>query len=315
MDDAMDLSLIRVWCEVLEDANPLYHDLDYALRSRHGGIVAPPAMIMPLCMRPEWSPRGAAPTTGAALRSMLPEFPNIASLSSTQHYFRPIRLGERPTIHYFESEPSPERITHRGPGRVMSQTYSFRDEDGAEIARHHIEVLRSRASVTQSVEDVSADLDDVAPGASRGGGRRSAGDEPLSWDDVDEGDVLPQLVMAVTLTRCIKWVAATRDFFDVHHDRDMARSAGEPDLFIGVHFFKGLACRHVTDWSGPDGDLRRLYLRTFGRAYPGDVVEISGRVARKFVDVGEACVDIAITCTSSGRRTHDGVVTAVLPRR
>src|SRR5581483_10588230 len=38
MADEMALPLIRLWCEALEDANPLYHDAEYARTSRHGGI-------------------------------------------------------------------------------------------------------------------------------------------------------------------------------------------------------------------------------------------------------------------------------------
>ena len=48
--------------------------------------------------------------------------------------------------------------------------------------------------------------------------------------------MLAPISLPITLKRCIKWVAATRDFYEVHHDADFARAAGEPDLFIGVHF-------------------------------------------------------------------------------
>jgi acyl dehydratase len=316
MDDEMSLSLIRLWCEVVEDANPLYHDREYAQQSRHGDVIAPPAMIMPLCMRPEWTPHGPVPSTGDMLRGRLPDYPNIAGLSATQVYTRPMRVGERPTIHWFETDPTPEQMTHRGPGRVLTQTYSYRDAAGEEIASHSIEVIRSRPSVTQTLlptaggqsdHDVRDPRDVLV--------RRKADDEALYWDDVHEGDELPPLRIPVTLTRCIKWVAATRDFFDVHHDGDMARRAGEPNLFIGVHFFMALAGRYVTDWTGPKGDVCRLYLRTHGRAYPGDMVQISGRVSRKFLEGDDTRVELDIVCDSGARRTHDGVMTAALPRR
>lgn len=57
MDDEMALPLIRLWCEVLEDRNQMYHDAEYASKSRHGGIVAPGPMLLPLTTRPEWAPR------------------------------------------------------------------------------------------------------------------------------------------------------------------------------------------------------------------------------------------------------------------
>src|SRR5207247_3498146 len=116
--------------------------------------------------------------------------------------------------------------------------------------------------------------------------RRRPEEPPLNWEDLREGEDLAPLYLPLTLKRCIKWVAATRDFYEVHHDREFARGVGARDLFIGVHFFQGLIGRYATDWSGPLGDLRRLELHSVERCIPGDVVEVRGRVARKFREAG-----------------------------
>lgn len=36
---------IRRWAEAIGDANPLYHDEEYARKSQYGGIIAPPGFI------------------------------------------------------------------------------------------------------------------------------------------------------------------------------------------------------------------------------------------------------------------------------
>src|SRR4051812_34535298 len=102
MADEMGLALIRLWCEVLEDANPLYHDEGFARSSAYGGIIAPPTMLMPLCQQPEWTPHGRVPSTLDSLQQSLPDYPNAASLKTVQTYRRPMRVGDRPTIHLYE---------------------------------------------------------------------------------------------------------------------------------------------------------------------------------------------------------------------
>src|SRR5262245_66697260 len=43
--DPVNEPMIRQWCEVTGDANPVYWDAAAAKNSVHGGIVAPPLML------------------------------------------------------------------------------------------------------------------------------------------------------------------------------------------------------------------------------------------------------------------------------
>ena len=45
---------------------------------------------------------------------------------------------------------------------------------------------------------------------------------------------------------------ATRDFQDVHHDRDLAVERGSKDIFLNILTTTGLVQRYVTDWAGPE---------------------------------------------------------------
>jgi hypothetical protein len=44
---------------------------------------------------------------------------------------------------------------------------------------------------------------------------------------------------------------ASRDYQDVHHDRDAAIRRGTPDIFTNILTSSGLVARYVTDWAGP----------------------------------------------------------------
>jgi hypothetical protein len=316
MDDEMGLPLIRLWCEVLEDANPLYHDDDYARGSRYGGIIAPPTMLMPLCLRPEWTPHGRAPSVLESLQLSLPDYPYAASLKTVQTYQRPLRLGERPMIYLFETDPTPEQFTVRGPGRIITRYFSFRDHDGQEIGSHCLEILRYREQQVGSGGSALARARPIRSMSSASDlSRRRAEDGPLCWQDVAEGDEIAPLSVPLSLKRCIKWVAAARDFLEVHHDRSWAQRAGADDLYIGVDFFHGLSGRYATDWAGPHSELRRLELHAFGRSYPGDQIDVSGYIRRKFEENDEGLVDLVISFGNARGDTHEAIMTLELPRR
>ncbi len=43
------------------------------------------------------------------------------------------------------------------------------------------------------------------------------------WEDVREGDELPQLLMPIAVTRCIYMASASRDFVPQHHHREWTK--------------------------------------------------------------------------------------------
>ena len=91
------------------------------------------------------------------------------------------------------------------------------------------------------------------------------------------GAVLPELVIDVTPTFVIAAAIATRDFQDVHHDRDRAVQRGGKDIFINILTTTGLVQRYVTDWAGPRAMVRQIAIRLGVPCYAGDKLTFSGR--------------------------------------
>ena len=63
--DEVSESDIRHWCEVMQDANPLYSDTEYARNSEYGGMIAPPAMVQ------SWSMMGMGASMDQYRRAVL----------------------------------------------------------------------------------------------------------------------------------------------------------------------------------------------------------------------------------------------------
>ena len=67
---------------------------------------------------------------------------------------------------------------------------------------------------------------------------------------------LPELAVEATPTFVISSALATRDFQDVHHDRDLAIARGSQDIFINILTTTGLVQRFVSGWAGPQARVQ-----------------------------------------------------------
>ncbi len=82
----------------------------------------------------------------------------------------------------------------------------------------------------------------------------------------------------MTPTFVISTALATRDFQDVHHDRDRAVARGSQDIFLNILTTTGLVQRYVTDWAGPRALVRAVAIRLGVPCYAGDTLTFSGQV-------------------------------------
>ena len=107
---------------------------------------------------------------------------------------------------------------------------------------------------------------------------------------------LPELVIDVTPTFVIASAIATRDFQDVHHDRDRAVERGSKDIFINILTTTGLVQRYVTDWAGPEALVRNVAIRLGVPCYAGDTLTFAGRATAAGAD-GEVEVAVVGRCS------------------
>ena len=104
------------------------------------------------------------------------------------------------------------------------------------------------------------------------------------------GTTLPELKLYGDPTFIISTALATRDFQDVHHDRDKAQGKGSKDIFVNILTDTGLVQRYVTDWAGPSALIKSIGLRLGVPWYAYDTVTFSGEVTA--VDAGLITVKV-----------------------
>jgi len=95
---------------------------------------------------------------------------------------------------------------------------------------------------------------------------------------VKVGTKLPELSLYGDPTFIVSTAIATRDYQDVHHDRDKAQAKGSKDIFVNILTDTGLVQRYVTDWAGPTAFVRSIGLRLGVPWYAYDTVTFTGEV-------------------------------------
>jgi acyl dehydratase len=117
----------------------------------------------------------------------------------------------------------------------------------------------------------------------------------MSAPTVQVGTKLPELRLYGDPTFIVSTALATRDYQDVHHDRDKAQAKGSKDIFVNILTDMGLVQRYITDWAGPSALIQSIGLRLGVPWYAYDTVTFKGEV----VEVRDGLVTLKIIGSNS----------------
>ncbi|MGB0436454.1 MAG: MaoC family dehydratase [Mycobacterium sp.] len=107
----------------------------------------------------------------------------------------------------------------------------------------------------------------------------------MSTPTIAIGTKLPELKLYGDPTFIVSTAIATRDYQDVHHDRDKAQAKGSKDIFVNILTDTGLVQRFITDWAGPTAVIKSIGLRLGVPWYAYDTVTFTGEVTEIVDDV------------------------------
>ena len=94
----------------------------------------------------------------------------------------------------------------------------------------------------------------------------------------------------------VRYAGASGDFNPIHFNDEFAHDAGFPSVFSQGMLQGGILASYVTDWLGAE-NIRRFRVQFREQVWPGDRLECSATVVRRFDEGGEARVDLAVQCT------------------
>ena len=144
--DPVNSAMIRHWCDAVGDGNPVYTDRDFAAKSVHGAIVAPPTMLQAWTMRglvpPEPAGSEVAPFSEVMRLLDAAGYTSVVATNCRQEYRRYLREGDLLTVATRVAAVSDEKKTALGAGRFVDEEMVYRDAAGEEVARMTFRLLK-----------------------------------------------------------------------------------------------------------------------------------------------------------------------------
>jgi len=292
---AVNEAMVRFWCEMVEDPNPIYFDKVYAEGTWLKEPFAPPAMLYTWGMQPVW-PEESYRHESMISRLQFPSCTTTLAVNATQEYLLPLRYGDTLTITNQIASIGEEKTTRLGSGHFVTMLDTFRNQR-EEIAGTHSFTLfmyRPGPPANEPVAASQASPQRRATGKTYGQSFNSVRQRSPTEDAgaPPNTDPLPPISLPLTLRRAIQAVAGTRDYYSFHHDEKFARENGAEGIFFNTMFLQAFAARCATEWFGHDAFLRRLEIAMRGSNYVGRTLTVAAAVtshreedARRFVDV------------------------------
>lgn len=143
--------MIRHWCEVMQETNPLYLDEEYAKNSKYGGIIAPPMQVQVYTMNPLWPESNREPNAMERFVELLKKegYSSIVATEQSQEYFAPMKLGDRISYIVSVDKVSDEKQTVRGPGYFVTFLYTFMNQRGELVCKQTFTIFAYKATAKE----------------------------------------------------------------------------------------------------------------------------------------------------------------------
>ena len=143
--DTVNEPMIRHWCEVMGDENPIYTDPAAAKQSAHGAIVAPPSMLQ------VWDMRGYPMHEPSQIQNAQRElhrifddagYTGVVATNTEQEFKRYLKPGDAVTSETTFESISEEKTTGLGVGYFIVTRTVFHDQNGEDLGWLTFRVLK-----------------------------------------------------------------------------------------------------------------------------------------------------------------------------
>lgn len=129
----------------------------------------------------------------------------------------------------------------------------------------------------------------------------------MTWDEVHEGDALPELRKKPGVTQLVKYAAGSGDFNPLHHDPAFPQARQLGSIIVHGRFKYASLGQLVSDWLGHAGRIRSLSCQYRGMDFPDQEMVCGGTVKRKWEEGGEKLVELELfTRNPEGKNTTPG---------
>lgn len=134
------------------------------------------------------------------------------------------------------------------------------------------------------------------------------------FEDIKEGDALPELRKTPTLQTLVKYSAGGGDFNPLHHDYDFPQSKQIGSIIVHGRFKYATLGEFVSNWLGHTGRIRKLSCQYRGMDLPDKEFVCKGVVKKKSIEGGQNVVELDVWAENAeGKKTTPGSAVVVFP--
>lgn len=314
---------IKNFADAIGDANPLWINEDYAVKTRFKGITAPPTFIYNVN-------HGSGPALAP------PGFPmpdNLALLyaGAEMEFFRPIFCGDKFIVKGQSTDIERKRSKSLGAMLLCTGEVSYYNHRNELIATLRTTISRfvpPEKHVVHINRKPRPGLELKSPDQ-LAFDRQRRGNIPRYWEDVNIGEEMtPVLEKGVlTMMEIIRFglfvSGAPRRIERRHEDIEEGFSREQAQKRSGLENASDYGPQRVcwlaqfcTDWMGDDGTLKKLTCQIRHPNIMGDSNFVKGRVTGKRTTGGEHLIDCEIWVENQSRLvTAPGSAVIALPSK
>ena len=278
----VEKSHITSFARAIGDDNPLWNDEISARTSKYGGLIAPPTFtrLIVNSLRLPGTVQYALPGTVQVRRW------NAVAILRAHQTWRP------------DHPVSEDHRRLRAAGVRQGRYSSSSQTAGSSTSSTKTAVTMTGVTIRYEPGRHGKASRPSNPGNGRPTGNLApsapSAIEPLDRASVTERTSIGPFIKYTSTQDLVKYAGASRDFSEIHYDKDFALGAGLPGVIIHGALKSAYLGRLMTDWVGDPGALKSLQCQHRGMDFPSESVVCKGRVVRKYEEGGELLADCEI---------------------
>ena len=140
--------------------------------------------------------------------------------------------------------------------------------------------------------------------------------EQVYFDDINEGDKIPELAKNCSTQQLVMWAGASGDFYQIHYDLPFAKNTGLDGLIVHGALKNAFLGQLLHDWVAPNGSVSEFGCQYRGMDDPDQDIVCKGVVTKKYSEGERNIVELDVwTETPDGQKPSPGPAKVLLPSR
>ena len=140
--------------------------------------------------------------------------------------------------------------------------------------------------------------------------------DQIYFEDLDEGDSIPELEKNCSTQQLVIWAGASGDFYQIYYDQNFAKNTGLDNIIVHGALKNAFLGQLLHDFVAPAGTVKEFGCQYLGMDYPDQSITCKGVVTKTYVEGDQHLVELDIwTENPDGQKTTPGTATVALPSR